>query len=286
MFAKGWAILIYGMIIVFMPSQTSSKDKDLDSSWKNADFVITDFSVLQDYSIFGDSKKNEGKVSSRDRNEMQAWYFALRKASALLPTDLVKEIATDFDDDCLWGRNMVSMTHHVSQCVPKWIKFKFFIDNTFWGTAFPDRINLRPSVTDLPNWLTWEPFPKDGYSEEERIWIALHEFAHRYRQVSGQNFVLSYITDSPSTFYGCAMGPEETFADTFALYIMFPDRLTQSSRVYDEVKGVLGREYKAQFQIPNSVASKLTNLKDGCNRYDEDFARLRAKQDVVSWDIR
>jgi len=283
MFVKRWVALVCSVVIVFMPSQISSKDNDLGSSWKNADFIITDFSVFWDYSIFGDSKKPE--VSLKDRNEMQAWYLALRKASTLLPTDFAKKIATDIDeDDCLWGRNIVSVAHHESQCVPKWIKFKFFVDSTFWGTAYPDRINLRPSITDLPDWLTWEPFPKDGYSEEERIWIALHEFAHRYRQIIGGNFV--FITDSPSTFYGCAMGQEETFADTFALYIMFPDRLTQSSRVYDEVKGVLGREYKAQFQIPNSVASKLTNLKDGCKRYDEDVARIRAKQDVVSWDIR
>jgi len=284
MLVRGWAVLICGLVIVFMPSQTSSEDNDLGSNWKNADFVITDFSVfLRNYSVFDDSKKTE--VSSEDRNEMQAWYLALRKASAFLPIDFAKEIATDLDDDdCLWGRNVVSVAHHESQCVPKWIKFKFFIDSTFWGTAYPDRINLRPSVIDLPDWLTWEPFPKDGYSEEERIWIALHEFAHRYRQVSGRNFV--FITDSPTTFYGCAMGQEETFADTFALYVMFPDRLTQFSLVYDEVKGILGREYQTQFQMPNSVASKLTNLKDGCKRYDEDVARIRANHGVVSWDIR
>jgi len=284
MLVRGWAVLICGLVIVFMPSQTSSEDNDLGSNWKNADFVITDFSVfLRNYSVFDDSKKTE--VSSEDRNEMQAWYLALRKASAFLPIDFAKEIATDLDDDdCLWGRNVVSVAHHESQCVPKWIKFKFFIDSTFWGTAYPDRINLRPSVIDLPDWLTWEPFPKDGYSEEERIWIALHEFAHRYRQVSGRNFV--FITDSPTTFYGCAMGQEETFADTFALYVMFPDRLTQFSLVYDEVKGILGREYQTQFQMPNSVASKLTNLKDGCKQYDEDVARIRANQSVVNWDIR
>ena len=284
MLVRGWAVLICGLVIVFMPSQTSSEDNDLGSNWKNADFVITDFSVfLRNYSVFDDSKKTE--VSSEDRNEMQAWYLALRKASAFLPIDFAKEIATDLDDDdCLWGRNVVSVAHHESQCVPKWIKFKFFIDSTFWGTAYPDRINLRPSVIDLPDWLTWEPFPKDGYSEEERIWIALHEFAHRYRQVSGRNFV--FITDSPTTFYGCAMGQEETFADTFALYVMFPDRLTQFSLVYDEIKGILGREYQAQFQMPNSVASKLTNLKDGCKQYDEDVARIRANQGVVNWDIR
>src|SRR3989338_5839989 len=284
MLVRGWAVLICGLVIVFMPSQTSSEDNDLGSNWKNADFVITDFSVfLRNYSVFDDSKKTE--VSSEDRNEMQAWYLALRKASAFLPIDFAKEIATDLDDDdCLWGRNVVSVAHHESQCVPKWIKFKFFIDSTFWGTAYPDRINLRPSVIDLPDWLTWEPFPKDGYSEEELIWIALHEFAHRYRQVSGRNFV--FITDSPTTFYGCAMGQEETFADTFALYVMFPDRLTQFSLVYDEVKGILGREYQTQFQMPNSVASKLTNLKDGCKRYDEDVARIRANHGVVSWDIR
>ena|SRR3989344_8831283 len=201
---------------------------------KNADLV-----ALGDYI-------DEEELTEKDLSEMQAWRLSLRKAVALLPEDFVVSISDPGSS----------------------INFSFFIDESFWGTAHPDRINLRPSATGLPYWLTWEPFPKDGYSEEERMWIALHEFAHRFQErrndaYSNHNF------ESPTTLYGCMAGDIEDDADAFALYVMFPDHLKKFPLRYNTWREIVGREYVQKLQMPNSVKSKLTDPIDGCKQYDE-----------------
>lgn len=258
MHCKKLALFVCGMTILLVPKPNISGNPNPDLNWKNADLVIFQDSIYSN---------NEAEVSPEDRSGMQAWHLALRKAATLLPAGFVKEIATDFDDpNCVWELR--------PGCVPT-IKFGFFIDSASWVTAYPNSINLRSSITELPDWLTWEPFPKDGYSEEERIWIALHEFAHRYQGVADRGSIKdkdAFGTEPPTTLYGCSSGIED-FADTFALYVMFPKQLKIFPLRYNEVKDILGREYEAKFQMPNSVASKLTDPKDGCEKYNAEVTR-------------
>lgn len=266
MLHKKLMVFVCSVTLLLAPGSVVSEDKDPDLNWKNADFVTFDKSIY----VYDDKIE----VSPEDRSEMQAWYLALREAAMLLPAGFVKDIASDFDDpDCRW-----SIFGH--DCSRMWIKFEFFINSDSWVTAYPDAVNLRPSATELPYWLTWEPFPKDGYSEEERIWVALHEFAHRYNK--GKlllyneklywRLVDSFKLESPTTFYGCDSEAED-FADTFALYVMFPEQLKKFSIRYGVVKDILGLEYGTNFQMPNSVASKLTDPINGCRNYETEVKR-------------
>lgn len=267
MHCKGLMVFVCCVAILLVPKSNISGEPNLDLNWKNADFVIFQDSISRAIS------DNDAEVSPEDRSGMQAWYLALRKAATLLPAGFVKEIATDFGDSDCWGWETRP------GCVRTWIRFGFFIDSASWATAYPDSINLRSSVAELPYWLTWEPFPKDGYTEEERIWVALHEFAHRY-QFSSNGELLNaedFGTEPPTTLYGCISGIEN-FPDTFALYVMFPKQLERFPLSYNGIKDILGREYEAKFQMPNSVASKLTDPTNGCKQYDQELARIMNEQ--------
>lgn len=190
----------------------------------------------------------------------------------LLPAGFVKEIATDIDDNTCGS----GVDFH-PECIQKRIRFGFFINSAVWYTAHPNDINLHASATNLPDWLIWEPFPKDGYTEEERIWIALHEFAHRYDESGGLHPRIRSIfeTESSPTFYGCIMGYSEDFADTFALYVMFPDSLKPFPLRYKVVKNITGREFDSRFSMPNSIRSKLAVPVGGCKQYDDELSRRR-----------
>lgn len=268
--------------LILRPSYSGSIAQNPD--WKNADLVLFNNSVR-----FHDE---EFDTTAEGRDAMQSWYLALRKAAMLLPAGFVKEIAFDLYDDnpiCQWD-----FFESRPNCLRKWIRFSFFIESTSWVTAYPNAINLKASSADLPYWLIWEPFPKDGYTEEERVWIALHEFAHRYNKDTALSsdeklylkLVDAFRIESPTTFYGCVSG-EEDFADTFALYVMFPEQLKRFPLRYEAIKILLGREYNPVFQIPNSVKSKLADPAIGCEQYINYLASLEtATEKLRSLSVR
>lgn len=288
---KKFIVLACCVVTLLVPNSLFSSGQNTDMNQKNANLIAVDFTVDQferlpigistitGAYLFDHVEKLE--LSSKDQIEMQEWYLALRKAAMLLPTNLVKEIATDLDDhNCGLGVNFHP------ECIQKKIRFEFFADSTFWGTAYPRAINLRASATELPDWMTWEPFPKDGYTEEERIFVALHEFAHRYDEsMSLRSRIDNIFEIEPSpTLYGCANGYDEDFADTFALYVMFPDYLKPFSLRYKVVKNIVGREYDMTFKMPNSVRSKIVNPIKGCREYKEEVARKKhseSKEPIV-----
>lgn len=141
----------------------------------------------------------------------------------------------------------------------------FLINQDDWGTAYAGAgggvVNLLPSL-ERPDWMTWEPFPVNGYSQEEMMFTALHELGHVYdEKVRGVEKMrgVSVTFEGESTLYGHTMGPAEDFAETFALYVLWPEYLKDNfPRHYGLVKTILAREYKSVYSMPESVTSRLT----------------------------
>ena len=153
------------------------------------------------------------------------------------------------------------------------LKVMFFADQFSWETANATgsmiAINLTPSM-DRPSWMTWEPFPWGGYSSEERIWVAFHEIGHVFRSHRhltfdpadtrlGYRYLSGFLTEPPSTRYG-ALDQEEDFADSFALYAMYPAYVRANFPArYTILKNMIGKEFADFAFMPNSVRSKLTS---------------------------
>ncbi len=242
--------------------------------------------------------------------QMKLWKSAIKEAVTILPPKFVKKL----------GR----------------LRFTFYVDRYTWETAHPSGntvyVNLLPSVK-RPEWMTWEPWPSDGFTREEMIFIALHEMAHIYsigeeldqlyyyqysgmawwndshleaissihcssfypsldddvRVISGhvyyggQSFdvgkavdhchvhdfgVHDYENSFPfggwPTLYGHVRGRNEDFADTFALYVMFPEYLEKNFPFRrDIIKSILAREYVTRYPMSGSIPSHLSRtIKD------------------------
>ena len=223
------------------------------------------------------------------------------------------------------------------------ISWGFYVDEEDWvtGSALSRYnlifINLKSNYEDPPTWMTWEPLRNNGFSEVERIYLALHEMAHIY-DVRGwrldnlhgfQYSGLAYLDDSPahifielrktecfkkdnkktyfveddglinvsydftgwavmtssrpfikeldaffcyqfwpdrvlvfepeSTLYGKVRGRGEDYAETFALYILWPEYLKANFPMHYQIaQDTLGREYKSVYPMPSSIKSRLT----------------------------
>lgn len=210
--------------------------------------------------------------------EIKKWNVGIGKAVSSLPEDFLRRIT------------------EVNQ---KRISFAFYINHKTWETAHPDLdkiyINLSPSIIK-PKWMTWETFPKNGFSTEEQIWITIHELFHVYEfslQYLGGSFyeyvfnelekeliqkndpVHYYFSpwpwrilreaspiEGPSTLYGEVMGEAEDFADSGALYVLWPEYLKDHFPVrYQMIKKLIGQEYTSFYTMPESIRSKL-NIPD------------------------
>ncbi len=177
------------------------------------------------------------------KKEIAKWKSAVQKAAGMLPRELFDKIGT-----VSWG---------------------FFVDRDDWAIAWagpPIIINLLPNCTNLPEWLTWEPLGKNGPTKPTRISIALHEIGHLYHIKSGLlDRSLDWIPEENKvTLYSKERGVYEDFAETFALYVMWPEYLKENfPKHYDVIKKILVREYKSVYPMPSSIKSRLTVKEDG-----------------------
>lgn len=138
----------------------------------------------------------------------------------------------------------------------------FFISQDDWMTAYPGGINLLPSSSS-PSWMLWESFPANGYSQEEMMFVALHEFGHVYDDLGSSLASWAIPPKVQTTLYGRVMGSTEDFAESFALYVLWPEYLKENfPKHYGIIKKILGREYEARYFMPNSIRSRLT-VKEG-----------------------
>jgi hypothetical protein len=205
-------------------------------------------------------------VTDNDRSEISEWRKAIRRAADLLPTDFIFKSRTHivYDPVCLKEGSRKDDFDPFYDCPMSlkpsfFIDFYFFIDTESWVTATPERINLRPSATRIPSWMTWEPFSQDGFTNEERLWIGIHELSHLY-------FVtVPELSESAVTYYGCVAGDEEDWADAVSLYVMYSEQLKEFPQHYGLIKDTLKREYKEHYKMPNSVRSKLADPLKGCD---------------------
>lgn len=202
------------------------------------------------------------------QQEIARWKSAIRKAADMLPPEFFEEVGP--------------------------VSWRFFINRDTWTTAYagyPIGINLLSDYENLPEWMTWEPFRKNGLSEVEMIFVALHEMAHNYSygldefyvldeerieyqtwakwswDKKTKQFILSSGTEKISmmvakegevTLYGKTMGRIEDFAETFALCVMWPEYIKDNFPIhYDVIKNILVIEYESVYPIPASIKSKL-----------------------------
>lgn len=159
-------------------------------------------------------------------------------------------------------------------------------------------INLAPSIV-RPEWMTWEPLLYNGFSAEERIFVVLHEIFHVYdfslgilgehfsprlgnlgfrdfseieKELIRKNFPVYYFDISPvwilhavesierpPTLYAVEKGSTEDFAESGALYVMWPEYLKRGNILirYRVMQNLLGREYYSVYEMPESVKSRL-----------------------------
>jgi len=64
--------------------------------------------------------------------------------------------------------------------------------------------------------------------------------------------------ESEPTFYGRERGIHEDFADTFALYVMFPEYLKNFPGRYEVMEDILGKEYVGNYMMSGSLRSRST----------------------------
>ena len=212
------------------------------------------------------------------KREIAKWKSAIRKAVDMLPREFFGKVGT--------------------------VSWRFFINRDDWTTAyagFPIKINLLSDYENPPEWMTWESLRKNGLSEVERIFVALHEMAHIYSfgyeldaldekhaeyqtwaqwdwNKNTKQFILSsgikenYVVvakESEVTLYGKARGRVEDFAETFAMYVMYPEYLKENfPKQYEIIKGILVVEYESVFPmhislILSSIKSRLIVGTDG-----------------------
>lgn len=170
----------------------------------------------------------------------EKWVESILKAAAMLPEIFLEEVGTQ-----IW---------------------RFRINADDWVTGNPGLINLLPSE-EKPGWMNWEPFIENGFDEAEMIFVALHEIGHMYNFGSKLNILntsLDFIRvelgvlETEPTLYGKAMGQDEDFAESLALYILWPEYLKKNFPLhYGVIRTILVREYKAVYPMPSSIRSRL-----------------------------
>ena len=238
------------------------------------------------------------------KQEIAKWKSAVRKATDMLPREFFERVG------------MVS--------------WEFFVDRDDWATAyagFPVHINLLSNFEDPPQWMTWEPLRKNGLTETERIFVAIHEmghlsgesfnwaYAYQYQGIAwwngdrleaissihcensnflsdeirsfsgrvyyrGTSFRVGNETDNETpchahdvfdkqyankvpeenevTLYGKAKGRNEDFAETFALYVMWPEYLKENFPLhYAAINKILNKEYQTCYSMPESVRTSM-----------------------------
>lgn len=217
--------------------------------------------------VFPD-KRNPPKIW-RDK-EIKRWENSIRKAVDNLPEEFLEKIGP--------------------------VRWRFYINQKDWATAFAGSndvyINLLSNYIDVPEWMTWEPFRKDGLNSAEMEWVALHEMAHIYNPwgddfaflrgenkeeytawsewswnkstkrfvlLSGIDFIsIPVLKEKETTLYG-KQSPGENFADTLALYVMWPEYLKSNFPLqYGAIKEILVREYESRYPMPSSIETRLT----------------------------
>ena len=180
--------------------------------------------------------------------EIERWKSAICKAADMLPSEFFKEI--------------IKETGNVN------VSWTFIIARKDWAVGFTSLrsvyINLLSNYKNIPKWLSWEPFRKNGLTEPERVFVALHEIGHlsggsfdwtSYSQYQG----ISEENENAATLYGKERGEVEDFAESFALYVMWPEYLKENfPKHYEAIKKVFVREYESVYPMPNSIKSRLT----------------------------
>ncbi|OGN02584.1 MAG: hypothetical protein A2651_00180 [Candidatus Yanofskybacteria bacterium RIFCSPHIGHO2_01_FULL_42_12] len=197
---------------------------------------------------------------------MDDWVGSIKKAANMLPGPFLREVGTQ--------------------------TWRFRINTNDWVTGNPGLINLLPMpITEGPGWMNWESFNENGFEESERVFVALHEMGHMYSfgrelnildiyriESQGQAFwgwdgtnnvpiiestprvywVVDGAMEGEVTLYSREQGRGEDFAETFALYVLWPEYLKDNFPIhYGIIKNILVQEYEPMYPMPSSIKSRL-----------------------------
>lgn len=200
---------------------------------------------------------------NRDFPDFAKWIKGAEKAASLLPSDVLFTIT--FQNG--YSANPFYLTIG-------------FIEIDYWGTGNYNcwENKIRINTTPDPN----HPFPfehisENGYTDEEILYVFLHEMGHAFDYSRGEE------TWSNSKFYQWILekekspslyayyhrtdsglvkldkiNPIEDFAESFAFYVLLPDYLKKNFPLrYDWFKNIVfdGIEYES---APSSIRARLT----------------------------
>ncbi len=189
------------------------------------------------------------------RDESEDWIKALDEALDVLPSHIVTVIKS---------QNGLNVTLTVE---PKeWWSGLAYSDST--GIYF----NEQPFIENYP--LDSEPLGLNGFSHNEKLYVALHELGHIYffrseknthdfqafeKRVSTKNAngKISWLEEPPTIYplNSKVNQTAESSAEAFALFVVSPDILKACYPLhYNFMHELFGREYT---ETPNSIVTRI-----------------------------
>lgn len=186
--------------------------------------------------------------------EFDQWIGQLDEAVSLLPSSTLETIIDEIRSDDLYVR---------------------FKSSQNWHTGTYNRYYNRITINTTPD--PDHPFPyeylsENGYTDEEMLYVWLHEMGHawHYNSSGYSNIFAKFDEDTPSQYgyydpynqtLGDRINKNEDFAESFALYVLlsgymkehFPLRyIWLQDNVFD------CHEYVLNYQSSSAIASRLS----------------------------
>ena len=178
--------------------------------------------------------------------------IAANIAIALLPSDLVK--------------NLCSRDHKIG--------IVFWANNEYWAGALVTKegdifINLTPK-RDIPELQTLNEWPlRSEEITSAYVFTVLHEIGHLYGRIKHYYvFEKLYNGDNlrvdseqvPTRYVKARASKREDFAESFALYVLWPEYLKQNfPQRYVEIRKLVKTEFpSSDFKMPGYLKDQLT----------------------------
>jgi len=129
-------------------------------------------------------------------------------------------------------------------------------------------INITPD-NDHP--FPYEYVSENGYEDEEILYVWIHEMGHAWHTNNRVVNFFDHAFEEPATRYGYydwslenigdTLNRRETFAESFALYVVLPQYLKENFLSHYDTLKMLSfgeREYVGLYHIPSSIYARLS----------------------------
>ena len=181
-------------------------------------------------------------------SDSSRWLEQLKNAASLLPEETMRAVTTE-------AGLLIKFRSKPDKWYTGWYLYR---DNSIV-------INTAPNP-DHP--FLYEYFSENGYTDEEMLYVWLHELGHAWDLNSARNSKKIYLDvaeEGSPTLYGYRdtglVNKMESFAETFVLYVVMPQYLHDNFPMHyaqfkDEVFD--GAEYNIPFNPPSSIVARLS----------------------------